>query len=340
MFRRIRKSVVPTAACLLPVCAALLYRMLPDEASQPPRREVIECDLGDVPPGTKIDRVVKIRNHTHQTRSVKSIIQHCSCFSALKLSRNQPPPGEHCELMFQLASPTARGRIEQTLDVTYHERLPPTVIVVRGTVGGWVDVDRDKIDFAEVCVGKTAEQDLVIDLTEAWPESERAAELLMEHGTIVSARQEADKKRLIYRLAFAPPNEAAGNEFTGELVLRWRDRPERVLRGPCVAKAVTPWTANPSHAFFGIVGRDDSRRIELKIRPRAIDGELPPCKVNHVLGPEFEVQSSTSAVGDMIVSVFLHPKEATKCGYLTGEITLLDPDNALLASIPVSALVK
>ncbi len=163
MFRRIARSTVLSVACLLPVSAALLYRALADEAGDTSEREVIECNLGDVAPGAKISHTVSIPNQSAEVRTVKAITKDCTCLS-LELTAKRIQPGGEEELNVEYSTPTHRGPIEHVLNVAYNDSPASTVIIVTATVGAWVELDQDEIDFAAVCVGDEVQKDVVLEV--------------------------------------------------------------------------------------------------------------------------------------------------------------------------------
>ena len=340
--RTIRYSFI-AFICILPAGGAALYSycFLVHGEDDQPRRDVIEFDIGDVSPGSTVDRTIPIPNKTDSILTITSIEKDCSCV-VQKVDRMSIPPGGHADLYVRYQTPLQQGAIDHFLSVSFDEITRPAVVSISGTVASWVNVDPMGVSFSDVCAGERSAKEVVVRVTEAWPESERGIELQLEHGQLSREESRDDGKYQKYRLVFAPPPTAPCKTYQGDLVIRWAGRAERILKVPCKGTVVSQWCVAPTEAFFGIVPKGANRQIDLLVRKRgrSTDVNSRRLTVSHNLGSAFRVRSSTTSANELLVSVSMNTADATATGFLNGGIEIVGPAKHIVASIPVRALVK
>jgi len=258
-----------------------------------------------------------------------------------KVSRNAIPPRDCAELNIQYATPTG-GSFQHVSAVRFYETAKPTAILIFGTVGAWREIHPTQLDFSEVCIGKEATRDVTVRLREPWPKSETITELLLEHGRLVQEEADPPGRKLTYRVAFAPPRAAECKEFRGQLIVRRKSSEDRVIKIPCIAKTVSPWSADPAVAFFGVVPRRSRRTIDLAIHMRESNtaSELSRCTVKHSLSRSFQVETCVTPTRSLTVCVTLDTVRESTSGFLDGRIDVLGRDKGVMLSMPVSAFIQ
>lgn len=311
-------------------------------SARPRRRQIIEMNLGEIVPGKVAAGKVLIPNPTRTPLTVKRILKDCSCV-AVDLNRGRIAAGEEAELSFQYNAPNHGGPIAHVLEITYHELPLRTVVRVAGTVVGWVKVDKDMVDFGEVCIGRESGETLRVETPDSWPEEARVAEFLLDGGKVDSVELEARRSRgssLNFHLRFAPAIDFTPGEVQGEFVLKWKGMPERTIRVPCIATAVNPCLSDPTTAFFGVVGAAETKQIDLHVRSRTADEsiDLRDCRLELDLPPVFDVVCSYAEQVAMDVSVGIKGDSPRPTGLQRGRISVVGPAKNVLVSMPVWAM--
>lgn len=305
------------------------------------RGEVVDCDLGDVAPNMNIQRTIQIPNRTGHRLSIRSITRDCNCV-VLEVTPLAVEPGGSFDLRLQYLTPALAGPFQQVIGVNYYETAVPTLVLLSGTVGAWVQVDPAEIDFSDVCAGSTASREVLVRTLEPWPSSRRAVELSLEHGELMMDEAGDGAHQFKCRVRFSPPAGAPKREVRGELVLRWRGRDDRVIRVPCTGRVVFPLQAEPEAAFFGLVPRTEARGLKITVQRNACGRgvDLGACTVKHDLGAAFRVETSMPSNSTRMISLEVHGQRTGARGFLQGRIELIDPHGRVLLCIPVSAFVQ
>lgn len=301
--------------------------------------QIIECQLGDVAPDSKIERTIRLPNPTRETLVIEKVTADCACLSR-RLDADTIPPGGHSELHVVYATPAQRGRFEHKLLLCYAGVRRTTIVELTGTIGEWVHVDPQEVDFAEVCIGRWADRIVVVRVREPWPALEREAKLTIDHGKIASCEVSDGGRCLTYRLRFEP-SAAEEKNYRGEFLLMWKGRENGVTSLPCVGKAVYPYRATPNEVFFGVVPRGTQKQLEVNVRARLPEQveEPPERRLIHTLGDEFKV-TPIELDGQLFqISVLFAVGHDGTVGPRNGRIQVLDQAGESVISIPVAAFV-
>jgi hypothetical protein len=235
-----RPKLIIALCCLVTIGGLVAFRMLPAsnalQAGQQP--DVIECDLGDVPPSTRITKTLSIPNKTNSLLTIKSVSKDCSCVSQ-HLDRTEILPNESAVLTVQYNAPIARGPFHHVIEVSFADNKEAPTVFLSGTVGAWAEVQPATLNFSEVRAGHRVSKELIIEVTEPWPDPELTMEVQLEYGQVLYQELENQGKRRRIILQFSPPCTADCKDYRGELIIHWNTREGRVLRIPCIARVIS-----------------------------------------------------------------------------------------------------
>lgn len=170
--------------------------------------EVVECELGEVPPEAKIVRTIALANTRGPPLTIRSIQRDCQC-TVETVSDKRILPGQTVQTQVEYTTPAASGPIQHAIQIDYEETERPTVVLLSGTVGTWVEARPAQLDFGDVCAGEVAEREVVFRLKEPLPASWASAELELEHGYAELAGADDGGRVVRYRVRFQPPASAA-----------------------------------------------------------------------------------------------------------------------------------
>ena len=169
--RRFSRVAIASSVCVLIFCLVGVYFIL--RVSGKNDQELVVSDWGDLPPGTMVSRPISIPNPTSRTRTIKRITKDCAC--VVEQGDCQSIPAKQTvRLDIQLKVPSLQESIQHWLQVFYEQTQESTLVLITGTVAGWVEIDRPTIDFSEVVAGSTAQQILNVKVKEPWPAAKGA----------------------------------------------------------------------------------------------------------------------------------------------------------------------
>ncbi len=304
--------------------------------------ELLECDLGELPPETKVVRTIPLTNTTQQPLTIRSVQRDCLCV-AEALNDRQILPGQTIQMRIEYLTPALPGRVEHAIRIEYHETDNTTVVLLSGVVGGWADVRPAELDFGDVCLGEASEREVAIRLREPLPLREATAVVDLEHAKLVHSAVDQAAKVLRYRLRFEPPPSAICKDYRGDLVVDWPTRNGRQVRVPCMGRAVPRWDAEPPAAFFGVVLAGEKRRLDIRLRARAAVTQAPVSqawRLQSRLDTCFKATLATGTGPNAVVSVSLDAAAANTRGFVGGELAILDGGGSPILTIPVSAYIQ
>ncbi|TVS20437.1 MAG: DUF1573 domain-containing protein [Planctomycetaceae bacterium] len=304
---------------------------------------IIEHDMGNLVAGTKVRATVLLPNTTKIPLRIKSVRRDCAC-GVQQVTRDFIAPGERAELEVEYAVPAIVGSVRHELLVEYEQEVPPTFVLIKGTVHQWANVAPDHVDFSTVLVGEQPEIEVSIRTKEVWPRSERTAKIQLDYASIVGEEASTCGTHLTYRLRFAPPATAEHKRYHGEFLVRWDENEGRVVRVPCVAVLEWRYAAEPRDVFFGVVPSGATHRIGVQLRENKRDRsalDLSALRVRHDLPPSFYVGPLVTAQKDVLtLDVGIDISDPCFTGLIGGRVEILHADDQIICSFPVSAFIK
>ena len=322
--RRFSRVAIASSVCVLIFCLVGVYFIL--RVSGKNDQELVVSDWGDLPPGTMVSRPISIPNPTSRPHTIKRITKDCAC--VVEQGDCQSIPAKQTvRLDIQLKLPSLQESIQHWLQVFYEQTQESTLVLITGTVAGWVEIDRPTIDFSEVVAGSTAQQILNVKVKKPWPARKRSVRLELEHGKVIAEEPGENGKSVKYRLEFSPKADAQPGECRGELTLRWTGQHDKLVRVPCAGKVVSRWSLDPDQVFFGVVPKGSKRQIDFRVHDRKGSPEsvLWRATITHNLNPCFEVRSRRVSPDSLEVAVALTTSKETPTGLLGGKIDIPRP---------------
>jgi hypothetical protein len=299
------------------------------------RIDIYPISVGDVTPNSRIDELIRIRNDSAHTITVKSLIADCSCVDK-DISSTSIKPGEDAELAVSLLTPSTRGPFSHRVAVQFTDGSSK-VAIVQGTVGAWFSVSEPFLDFGVAHRGAIVQRECVITLHGPSGREDQRPESSLSLNNARIVHEEFQGRRIAYTILFEPSSESLYGKYQGELLVGWRDT-ERQIRVPCSGEVAPILRPFPEKLFFGVVSRGQVIRSSIALRQ--LKGfeqkiEMPTFRISQNLVDALDVKWEQ---GSSQVCVELDSSRLP-AGPLFGEIELIDVFG-LEAMIPVELCVE
>ncbi len=314
------------AALAVPLCVVIANQIL-SNGSNDPLRGVIRYDLGTVAAGEPVDRDVAIVNPRSQVARLREIASGCACV-VHTASDGTIAPGSSANLHFTFTPPDRVGPFEHITVIKYEDAIPPTFLLISGTVARRIEVEPETIEMGDVIAGAQVTQSVSVRLLGDGHD----VKLDWQHATIATAATSVDGKTCEYAIEFSPPRGVPLGPCEGRLLITAQGREKSV---PCFARVIPRWTATPPQAFFGVVSRGSRPSIVVQLRCQD-PSEFEAFRLVHDLPPAFIV-SPSKAERSLVVHITIG---ADREGLHSGTISFLREDEEVAAVVPVSAFVR
>jgi Protein of unknown function (DUF1573) len=309
--------------------------------------QAVTVDLGVVLAGSKTERVVKLRNESPSTISVKKVQSDCGCMTD-KVDPETIPAGATYEFTIHYTAPDGNGTIQRRLLLTFNEAGSiPVLVSVTGQVRQWAEANLVAINFGEVLCGQATVKPLTItsfskrklqmeDFQAHLPHL-KPLRLRVDEGVRQADGQEATVYSLDMELS--PPLDAKPGALLGDVVVQSGEPAEKLIV-PCRAAIIQPVTAEPGSWFLGFVRPEESYRAAIRVRRKetATGFSWRDVRVVHDLGQEFDAKA---VVGpdpmELELQCCFRPEK--RSGARSGSIRI-EAGGQLRVEIPGSAYVR